>query len=89
MVNGSLGQIGFPDNILQGGFLIALLDKQALCGVEDFPHSFLRIFVSSHRLSSLQTNRRSVIRVTYWGGTVKGGFFHPHPSGLRPSTFPH
>ena len=34
MVNGSLGQIGFPDNILQGGFLIALLDEQALCGVD-------------------------------------------------------
>ena len=61
VVDGSLGQLGGVDDVLKGGFVVALLEKEGGCGVQNALYGLLRVLVPGHRgPSSLNTDRWSV-----------------------------
>ena len=62
VIDGSLGQLCGVDDVLEGGFVVALLEKELGRSVQNALYGLLRVLVPGHRgPSSLDTDRRSVL----------------------------
>ena len=62
MVDGPLGQLGGVDDVLEGGFVITLLEKEGGGGVQDELYGLLRVLVPGHYRPLLSnTDQRSVL----------------------------
>ena len=61
VVDGPLGQLGGVDDVLEGGLVVALLEKEPGGGVQNELYGLLRVFVPGHSGPSLlNTDQRSV-----------------------------
>ena len=61
VVDGPLGQLGGVDDVLEGGFVVALLEEEGGRGVQNELNGLFRVLVPGHAGPSLlNTDRRSV-----------------------------
>lgn len=53
VVDGPFGQLGGVDDVLEGGLVVALLEKEPGCGVQNELYGLLRVLVPGHKVPPL------------------------------------